>query len=95
MASAEELKQEGNDHFRAKRWEEALAIYRSALGHLPRRPTPLRRTTEPDDRLEDADVQQVEPQAEQSPPTELDVECAKARAILNANIGACYAKLVR
>jgi hypothetical protein len=28
-------------------------------------------------------------------PTELEAECAKARAVLNANIGACYVKLVR
>ena len=37
LVIAEEMKQEGNEHFRGKRWNEALATYRSALGHLPKR----------------------------------------------------------
>ncbi|KAI0080237.1 TPR-like protein, partial [Panus rudis PR-1116 ss-1] len=37
LQDADELKTEGNEHFRAKRWEEALASYRSALGYLPKR----------------------------------------------------------
>ncbi|EJF67007.1 TPR-like protein [Dichomitus squalens] len=107
LMSAEGLKQEGNDHFRAKRWDEALAAYRSALGHLPRRPQPQRTATTEDD-LEDADAETLRPQSDtddkvtqeaeleaqqQQPPSELDGECAKARAVLNANIGACYTKL--
>jgi len=34
---AEELKREGNDHFRARRWDEAISSYRTALGQLPSR----------------------------------------------------------
>ncbi|KII93337.1 hypothetical protein PLICRDRAFT_121709 [Plicaturopsis crispa FD-325 SS-3] len=37
LRSAEELKQEGNDYFREKRWNEALNSYRTAVGRLPRR----------------------------------------------------------
>ena len=37
LGDAEELKQEGNEHFRAKRWNEALATYRTGLGRLPKR----------------------------------------------------------
>ncbi|CAL1695387.1 unnamed protein product [Somion occarium] len=75
LQQADELKAEGNDHFRAKSWDEALAQYRSALGHLPKRKGKQRETDE---------VEEPEPLAS---------ECAKARAVLNANIGACYVKL--
>ncbi|KAF9535835.1 hypothetical protein CPB83DRAFT_842423 [Crepidotus variabilis] len=37
VEAASECKQEGNDHFRAKRWDDALATYRSALAYLPKR----------------------------------------------------------
>ncbi|KAI0756660.1 hypothetical protein C8Q80DRAFT_1129813 [Daedaleopsis nitida] len=112
LKGAEDLKQEGNDHFRAKRWDEALAAYKSALGHLPQRSTPdrssmeledTRPTVDSDDEPESrassrpsermSEKQGARPQEEEVPPSELDVECAKARSILNANIGACYAKL--
>ncbi|KAI1793898.1 TPR-like protein [Ganoderma leucocontextum] len=105
LACAEELKQEGNDHFRAKRWDEAIAIYRSALGHLPRSPQPANSTTEGDCDDDDNDPSQIDHnssnkgttqeglQAQRPPASELEIGCAKARAILNANISACYAKL--
>ncbi|TFK89631.1 TPR-like protein [Polyporus arcularius HHB13444] len=107
LSNAEELKREGNDHFRAQRWEEALATYRSALGHLPARPHLQTRAqgrdtdlTEEDSeglRLNDEPVEEssIRPEspAAQAPPTEVEIECAKARAVLHANIGACYLKL--
>ncbi|KAI0800921.1 hypothetical protein C8Q74DRAFT_454931 [Fomes fomentarius] len=108
LTNSNELKQEGNDHFRVKRWSEALVAYRSALGHLPKRPQPQlspskNRNGDPDDDTaeesppdnetsEETSAQDVLPE-EQAPPTDLDIECAKARAILHANIGACYLKL--
>ncbi len=109
MSNAEELKREGNDHFRAQRWEEALATYRSALGHLPARPQlqtrvqgrdadPIEDDSEDsrvkDEPVEESSVRPESPDA-QAPPTEVEIECAKARAVLHANIGACYLKLVR
>jgi hypothetical protein len=38
LKDAEELKQQGNDHFKSSQWNEALNAYRSALGRLPKRP---------------------------------------------------------
>ncbi|KAF7306655.1 TPR-REGION domain-containing protein [Mycena indigotica] len=87
-----ELKQEGNEHFRGQRWEQALAAYRTALGRLPkRRKLPEPKPVPPDD---DEDIQ--ESNQEEEEPQELtpeELEHAKTRAVLNANIGACYVKL--
>jgi len=98
LQEAERLKQEGNDHFRSKAWEEALAQYRSALGHLPRRkPEPPREPVEPP---EAPDPETVDiPTSEKLPatppqPSEESPEIVKARAVLNANVGACYVQLV-
>ncbi|KAJ7592958.1 TPR-like protein [Mycena floridula] len=82
-----ELKTEGNEHFRAKRWEEALAAYRSALGRLPKRaaisPKPA---PDVEENLESRIEQVIEP-------SELEQRCAKARSVLSANIGACFLQL--
>lgn len=98
LQEAERLKQEGNNHFRSKAWEEALAQYKSALGHLPRRkPEPPREPVEPP---EASDPETVEiPTSEKLPatppqPSEESPEIIKARAVLNANVGACYVQLV-
>ncbi|OSX67409.1 hypothetical protein POSPLADRAFT_1130294, partial [Postia placenta MAD-698-R-SB12] len=101
LADADELKQEGNEHFRAKRWEEALASYRAGLGRLPKRKAAS--SGGPPDSDEDAEgvsegpapaQGDVAPEAAaEQPPSELELECAKARAVMNANIGACYVKL--
>jgi len=98
LQEAERLKLEGNNHFRSKAWEEALAQYKSALGHLPRRMSePLH---EPDEPPEPSDPEVVgistetplatppQPKNEESP------EIVKARAVINANVGACYMQLV-
>lgn len=96
LQTADELKTEGNEHFRGQRWNEALAQYRSALGQLPRRKEKMRPDPPPLDELnsgsdkgkekaKDEELEDVDPTS---------AECAKARAILNANIGACFVKLV-
>jgi hypothetical protein len=98
---ADDLKQEANDLFRAQKWEEALSTYRSALGRLPKRPTPPNASTQLD--LESEEPQNAKDVAEPTT-TPLDAaysvdpivpdEGAQRRAILNANIAACYVKLV-
>ena len=98
LQEAERLKQEGNDHFRSKAWEEALAQYRSALGHLPRRkPEPPREPVGPPEASGRGTVEI--PTSEKLPatppqPSEESPEIVKTRAVLNANVGACYIQLV-
>ena len=97
------LKVEGNDHFRAGRWREAIAAYESALLELPKTvsappqvPPPFRENTssEGDENESSKPAEGVSTISESSLlPAEAN-ECAKARAILNANSGACYVKLV-
>ena len=113
LAEADERKQEGTEHFRARKYNEALVAYRSALGLLPRRavaPTQNkgkakeRAADAPEassssmDALDTADrvegSSNAEAEVTQEPAlSPLEEECAKARAVLNANIGACYVKL--
>ncbi|PBK77011.1 TPR-like protein [Armillaria solidipes] len=98
---AEELKLEGNDHFRQRRWNEALVAYQSGLGHLPKRRP--KNSESPEDRLsrldEDEDGETSDPVETVATPdnneveAETDEECAKVRAVLNANIGACFVKM--
>jgi hypothetical protein len=99
LQEAERLKQEGNNHFRSKAWEEALAQYKSALGHLPRRKPEVPR--EPVEPSESSDPEAVEtstlealPATPPQPGNEESPEVVKARAVLNANVGACYVQLV-
>lgn len=109
MRDADQLKQNGNEQFRAKQWNEALATYRSALGRLPVRKAKLLATNEKgkeketSDRLDQEVVESTsgsddnEQSSTSVPEPEVigvEAECAKARATLNANIGACYVKLV-
>jgi len=107
LKEADELKTEGNDHFRANRWEDALGVYRSALGRVPERRDPKRkpdtkgRDKEVDDVEDETEAESVpqdeatasEEEANEEPLTELEVECAQVRSVLHANIGACYVKL--
>ncbi|KAJ4494330.1 TPR-like protein [Lentinula lateritia] len=99
---AEELKGEGNDHFRARRWEEALAAYRSALGRLPKhKPIPKSERNIDIDELSPAsnssgqssNENPARNEVDETPLTEEEMQVAKARSVLNANIGACYVKL--
>ncbi|KIY63640.1 TPR-like protein [Cylindrobasidium torrendii FP15055 ss-10] len=108
LARADELKNEGNDHFRAQRWNEALVAYQSGLGQLPKRPLPRNTVVETDPYQDDSDeeesskrtpgtpkdptpTQEAESVATPSSPTP-DIY-SKPRAVLNANIAACYLKL--
>ncbi|KAG2149804.1 TPR-like protein [Suillus cothurnatus] len=105
ITEADELKQEGNESFRASRWSEALVSYRTALSRLPRRkpqPPPPDSSQDSDDTSDHdggrpASSSKVPTRKEEpepaSIPSELEAECAKSRAVLNANIGACLVKL--
>jgi hypothetical protein len=100
------MKLEGNDHFRAERWDEALFSYRRGLGQLPKRRD--RRTERVDEdegpsvREQDSGVdvsegrqngvKEVEVLSEAQ--VAVDKQYAKARSVINANIGACCVKLV-
>lgn len=85
---ANELKLQGNDLFKASKWTEALVSYKTALGHLPPRTQSA------------TDIDSPEPTGDPTVaaapdvPDALDAQCAKARAVLYANIGACLSKLV-
>ncbi|KAJ7071313.1 hypothetical protein C8F01DRAFT_974009, partial [Mycena amicta] len=92
-----ELKAEGNDHFRAQRWEQALVAYRAALGRLPKRPKPPNpKPVQADDNIDTPEQEEDDSEQEEDEPavvTPEDSEHAKTRAVLNANIGACYVQL--
>jgi hypothetical protein len=105
LSEADLLKAQGNDLFRSSKWDEALVAYQSGLGQLPKRQKKVssgkgevlgevggNREEQGEDRVVNepavADVQAVQAA------TEEEILCAKARAVLNANIGACYVKLV-
>jgi len=97
---ADEQKKEGNDYFRARKWEEALAAYRAGLGHLPKRRSakvPQKQPSHGDEEVF-GNVQQSSQGSKEDEAEEVEVqedpECVKARAVLNANIAACYVKLV-
>ncbi|KAJ7462670.1 hypothetical protein B0H11DRAFT_89815 [Mycena galericulata] len=97
LRAAEEFKNEGNDHFRARQWDEALVAYRAGLGRLPKRKEPEIQSAVDDD---DVDIAVPPDSGDSDTRTEDDVsmtpdetECAKARAVLNANIGVCFVKL--
>ncbi|KAF9787136.1 TPR-like protein [Thelephora terrestris] len=98
LEEAERLKQEGNNHFRSKAWEEALAHYRSALGYLPRREhEPPREPTEPSGQP-DLEVVGLSPsEAPSATPPQPNIgetpEMVKMRAVLNGNVAACYVQL--
>lgn len=108
MEDAEELKKEGTEHFRAQEWEQSLSKYKSALNRLPKRPpssSPLEKERKADighneeksNEVSNSETETTkEPESEEvvQPLAGLQLECAKARAVLNANIGACHVKLV-
>ena len=98
---AEDLKAEGNDHYRAGSWKEALAAYRSGLGGLPAR---IKKKRQEDLQAAGADPPRspVDDEKKDQPDTQITDdenvdehdEFSKTRAALNANIAACYVKLV-
>lgn len=99
LDKANEMKLEGNELFKATQWNEALVSYRTALSQLP--PRQQSATPELDQtNIDSSGSCQQPPTGEPSAaavtdiPNALDSECAKARAVLYANIGACLSKLV-
>jgi hypothetical protein len=109
LSHAEELKLEGNAHFKAKQWNEALVSYRTGLARLAPRKGPGKEKEKPKteeldppsddegeaiDRPQDSAIHESEDVEELEWNDEGQAECAKARAVMNANIGACHVKLV-
>jgi hypothetical protein len=71
--------------------------YRAGLGRVPkRREAEIQSTVDVDDDtpLSEEDRDESSPKEDEIPMTPEETECAKARAVLNANIGACFVKLV-
>lgn len=94
---AQERKAEGNDYFRANKWNEALVAYRTGLNRLPKlksKPEDLARENPEGQSLDSIDSPtEVENSKSDSEDSEINQELTKARAVLNANIAACYLKL--
>ena len=95
------MKVEGNDNFRAQEWSAALVSYRTGLSKLPARKGIAKgrgkeKATDDDDDANSAGKSKPDPDQndEVQPISAIEAECAKARAVLNANIGACHVKLV-
>lgn len=107
LEKASGLKQEGNELFKKGEWTEALVAYRTALGHVPPKTPPLdepvngdpsaddnTRTGSRRDEIPDDAPPSPSPPPPKPPISESEAECAKARAVLHANIAACLVKLV-
>lgn len=107
---ADELKQEGNSLFRHNKWDDALQSYQNGLTRLPERRKPSRPPATDEKNYSspaegegtpthtDTDVEESLASGtsdDSDPSSPLERECAKARSVLNANIAACYVKLVR
>lgn len=97
LQDAQERKAEGNDYFRANKWNEALVAYRTGLNRLPKlksKPEDLARENPEGQSLDSIDSPtEVENSKSDSEDSEINQELTKARAVLNANIAACYLKL--
>lgn len=86
LQEAEDIKSEGSNYFRSGNWNEALQDYQRALALVPPKPSQLFSRDKGKGKA-------VEGSETESAPSELEQECSKTRAILNGNVGACYAKL--
>lgn len=97
LQDAQERKAEGNDYFRANKWNEALVAYRTGLNRLPKlksKPEDLARENPEGQSLDSIDSPtEVENSKSDSEDSEINQELTKARAVFNANIAACYLKL--
>lgn len=101
LQDAQERKAEGNDYFRANKWNEALVAYRTGLNGLPKlKSKPENLASESSQKPEGQSPESIDPPTEvensksDSEDSEINQELSKARAVLNANIAACYLKLV-
>lgn len=94
LDKANELKLEGNESFKATKWNEALVSYRTALGHLPPRHPPAEPGSDQADLDSPGPTTEPDVASMSDGVDVLDAECAKVRAVLHANIAACLLKLV-
>ncbi|KAF8898529.1 hypothetical protein BD779DRAFT_1484414 [Infundibulicybe gibba] len=83
LSAADELKSEGNAHFREGQWNEALVDVEEADQDPQSNLDIGIRSPGVEEQTKDANLS-----SETSPDN-----CAKSRAVLNANIGACHLKL--
>jgi hypothetical protein len=88
LQQADILKAEGNDHFRSKRWDQALVAYHTGLSRLPAK-VQSEELSDQDELKEGLAAGTLDDHNAFSPS-----DCATRRAVLNANIAACYVKLV-
>ncbi|KAF7339889.1 Tetratricopeptide repeat protein 1 [Mycena venus] len=75
---------------------KALVAYRAGLGRVPkRRKLEIQSEVDVDEDTAPSqeDRDEGSPKEEEVPMTPEETECAKVRAVLNANIGACFVKL--
>ncbi|RDB28388.1 Tetratricopeptide repeat protein 1 [Hypsizygus marmoreus] len=107
LRDASVLKDEGNDYFRSSQWGQALVTYQSGLSQLPKRPVKPNHPSDGGDLLRDGATEEeadgdefakehaVDAASDQDiSVTQVELEqCAKVRAVLNANIAACHVKL--
>ncbi|KAI0274677.1 TPR-like protein [Gloeopeniophorella convolvens] len=102
LKEADELKQEGNALFRLNQVNEALQSYKDGLARLPKKVPPRPPSAEQEGASppakSTANTTEDIPKENESicsaeVKSPLEQECAKARAVLNANIGACHVKL--
>ncbi|KDQ19147.1 hypothetical protein BOTBODRAFT_154087 [Botryobasidium botryosum FD-172 SS1] len=104
LVQANELKAEGNTEFKSSKWESALELYRTALKRIPARAAPslesnVGKGKERADATsaevsddEGAVSLQAQSIAQKRPLTDIELECATLRSVLNANIAACLIK---
>ncbi|KAF8528132.1 TPR-like protein [Hysterangium stoloniferum] len=104
LLEADSVKAEGTEYFRTGKWTEALQCYRRALAMLPRRkeavmaPHDAKGKGKVDARVESPSGVRSEGGGADEVTTavelsEIERRCAKARSVLNGNIGACHVKL--
>lgn len=94
LQDAQERKAEGNDYFRANKWNEALVAYRTGLNRLPKLKSKPEDLANPKGQsLESIDRPTEVENSKSDEDSEINQELTKARAVLNANIAACHLKL--
>lgn len=110
LEDANGLKTRGNDLFRESNWQRALEVYLEGLAVIPSRPPSAndKGKGRADSEEESNDVNEQAPRPgsvsldheesdaqDLSPLALMEQQCSVLRSILNSNIAACHAKLVR
>jgi len=98
LETANERKEEGNQFFRAGKWNDALVAYQAALNCVPKRSQAKgkeKSTTDVEgEHVSEPAKEEVVTDISSPAVTDTEKNNSKLRAILNSNIGACYVKLV-